>query len=52
MGTGEHRPILALSGKVPMRGDEVTDGDMAAFVLLEMVLGWFRDSRLIQQKKK
>lgn len=33
-GTGEHRPIFKLSGKVPMSGEDATDGDMAAFVLL------------------
>ncbi len=36
-GTGELRATFAVSGKVPTRGEDATDGDMAAAVLLREI---------------
>jgi hypothetical protein len=33
-GAGEALPVLTVSGNIPMTGEEATDGDMAAVVLL------------------
>lgn len=35
-GIGESRAILTVSGKVPTEGEDATDGDMAAVVLLQI----------------